>query len=508
MKHFFERLFPTLGRKIAIVVAIVFAVAGSAFVLFAHKTGYSMLEKQGRAKAHGVVDFGKAILEHVMREHMMIEGRHDHLQDALASAISSRQAGDVFIFRNDGTIVFSARGTRIGEKFPLDQFYEVPEWPGDRFRAIQEGDLQFKYIVSPIVKKQECSSCHKEAGPTLGYFAAKISISDLRALALEHRTTNILMAVITFVGLGAAIYLVLVALVIGPVGRLRSQIVHVEKEVAHLEEGETVRFTKLNIPPRRDEIADLIAAFNRLIERLNEAHEKLLRMHQAQLEHADRLASTGEMAAGIAHEIRNPLAGVLGALQVLDAEAGEDDPRKEILREMITQLNRMNQAVNDLLSYARPAAPVFEEVNLNDILDRTLSLLKPQFNGEPIAVNVQLDDTLPVIKADRTLLQQLFWNILLNAFQAMRSGGLLMVQTIWNGQHVTIHIQDTGEGISEEHRTKIFKPFFTTKHKGTGLGLAISKRIVEQHGGTISLETETGKGTTVTITLPISHTEA
>ncbi len=503
MKHFLERLFPSLGRKIAIAVAIVFAGAGSAFVLFAHKTGYSMLEKQARAKAHAVVDFGKAILEHVM-----IEGKQDHLQDALASAISSQQADEVFIFRNDGTIVFSARGTQLGEKFRMEQFYEVPEWPGDRFRAIQEGDSQFKYIVSPIVKKQECSSCHKESGPILGYFAAKISISDLRAVALEHRTTNILMTVITFVGLGAAIYLALVALVIGPVGKLHSQIVRVEKEIAQLEEGETVRFTKLNMPSRRDEIADLIAAFNRLIERLNEAHDKLLRLHESQLEHADRLASTGEMAAGIAHEIKNPLAGVLGALQVLDAEAGEDDPRKEILREMITQLNRMNQAVNDLLSYARPAAPVFEEANLNEILDRTLSLLKPQFNGQAIAVNVQLDDTLPLIKADRKLLQQLFWNVLLNAFQAMKSDGVLKVQTMWNTHHVTIKIQDTGEGISEEYRAKIFKPFFTTKHKGTGLGLAISKRIAEQHEGRLSLETQTGKGTTVTITLPALHKEA
>ncbi|MFQ5797595.1 MAG: nitrogen regulation protein NR(II) [Bacteroidota bacterium] len=502
MKTFLEKLFPGLRMKVAGTVALVLLLAAGSFAFFAHRTGYRILQKQAQAKAHGIAEFGQAILEHIM-----LEGKSDQLQSALESATGSRQAKDVFILKLDGTVALSARAVPHSERIPLDELRELPEWPGHWFRRIEENDSLYEYIVTPIVKKQQCYRCHLEPESGRGYFAVKTSVDDLRSVASEHRAINILMTIVTLFGLGGAIYLAVLFLVIRPLSKAQSQINRVENQIDQVEEGEQMRLAPLEIPQTRDEIADLIADFNKFIQRLNEAHARLHTMHQVQLEQADRLASSGEMAASIAHEIKNPLAGVLGALQVFDADTPQDDPRKGIVREMILQLDRINQAINDLLSYARPTAPMFEEIHVNEIIERTLSLLTPQLNGKQVVVNKSLGNNIPPILADQKLIQQLLWNIFLNALQAMETAGTLTVTTVRQNELVKIQIQDTGKGIPEEHRAKLFKPFFTTKHKGAGLGLAICKRIVEQHLGAISIESHVGRGTTVAITIRVLRGE-
>ncbi len=500
MKNILDRLFPTLGRKVAFSVVVILSITGSTFIFFAHTTGTSMLRKQAQAKAHAIAEFGKAIVEHIM----MLEGKREHLQAALESAISSHQAKGVFILDSTGKVLLGASKSSQPGRIELDRLQEVPQWPGERFLSATEQGSRYEYVISPIINKPACHRCHGEQASTIGYFAAKLSMDDLRNLALEHRTVNAVMAIVLFLGIGTVIYLALVVLVLRPVGKLRSQMDRVEEEIDRFEQGGESSFSELAGEQRGDEIGSLLNAFNKLVHRLNEALKKVHALHQLQLEQADRLAATGEMAASIAHEIKNPLTGVQGALQVFEAEVTENDSRKEILREMITQLNRIDQAVNDLLSFARPGTPVFEAVNVNDVLDRTLSLLRPQFNGDKIEINLTLEPTIPLIQADRKLLQQLFWNIMLNGFQAIDSSGTLSVRTTPEAHTVTVSIHDTGKGITKGHLSKIFQPFFTTKHKGTGLGLAISKRIVEQHHGTLQVESEEGRGTTVTITLPCS----
>lgn len=497
MNKMLQKLFSTLARKITFAVVLVLGVAGSAFVFFAHTTGTDMLRKQAQAKAHGIAEFGKAILEHIM-----LEGKNSHLQAALESAISSHQAEEILILKDDGTVLLGMSKNHRQARVDLKQFREVPEWPGERFLSTTEHGSRYEYIISPIVKRPECYRCHPGQETIRGYFAARLSMDDVRKVALEHRTTNILMTILTFAGLGVVIYFALVLLVIQPVEKLRTQIQQVEKEIEWVEQGEEVRLPKLDIPMRQDEVSTLMNAFNKLIERLNEAHRRLHELHLLQLEQADRLATAGEIAASIAHEIKNPLTGVLGALQVLEGEVAEEDPRKKVMREMNHQLVRINQAVNDLLSYARPQPPVFEQVNLNEIIERTLSLVTARGNDQGVVIERKLERSLPGIAADPKLLQQLCWNVVLNAVQAMAEGGILTVVTTHDETHVQMQVQDTGPGIAEEVRAKVFKPFFTTKHKGTGLGLAISKRNVELHIGKIEFESTVARGTTVTVVLP------
>jgi signal transduction histidine kinase len=248
----------------------------------------------------------------------------------------------------------------------------------------------------------------------------------------------------------------------------------------------------------------LVEALNRELrgqqQRLKEAQEQLIR--------SDRLATVGELAAGLAHDLRNPLAGISGALHVFTGELPREDPRRGLLAEVQGEIERMNRTLNDLLRHARPPALQSWLGNLNEVVEQSLWLL-PMASDAQIEVVRQLDPALPPLRLDPALLHQALLNILVNARQAMPNGGRLTVATRLardplGKDMVEVAVADTGSGIPEEHRSRIFQPFFTTKAQGTGLGLAIASRIVEQHGGRIAVESEPGRGATFRILLPVA----
>ncbi len=226
---------------------------------------------------------------------------------------------------------------------------------------------------------------------------------------------------------------------------------------------------------------------------LHEQHEQLLR--------SDRLATVGELAAGLAHELRNPLAGISGALHVLGGQLAEGDERRAVLADLHAQIARMNKTLNDLLQHARPVKPQRIAVEINALLEQSLRFLP---RGE-VEIVRRLDGSLPCVHVDPGLLHQALLNILVNARQAMPRGGRLTVETRLSptdGRWVEIRVTDTGTGIPAEHLPRIFQPFFTTKAQGTGLGLAIAARVIEEHGGRIMVESAVGHGAMFGITLP------
>lgn len=248
----------------------------------------------------------------------------------------------------------------------------------------------------------------------------------------------------------------------------------------------------------------------RLVERLNrelkKRQEHLREIHQ-QLIHSDRLATVGELAAGLAHDLRNPLAGVSGALYVLSGQFPDDDSRQALLGEIQSQIARMNKTLTELLLHARPPRPQYLPLNVNEVVQQSLWFL-PMAPGAGIEIMKQLEPNLPTLQADPNLLHQALLNILVNARQAMPNGGRLTVSTAVRGnggeEAVEVGITDTGPGIPGEHLSRVFQPFFTTKADGTGLGLAIALRIVEQHGGRITVQSQPGAGTTFRIVLPVT----
>ncbi|HAM59752.1 MAG TPA: hypothetical protein DCQ64_31815 [Candidatus Rokubacteria bacterium] len=229
--------------------------------------------------------------------------------------------------------------------------------------------------------------------------------------------------------------------------------------------------------------------------------QQALERQQEQLLRSDRLATVGELAAGLAHELRNPLAGISGALHVLGSRWARGDDRAALLADVQAQISRMNRTLTELLQHARPVTPERIAVEINGLLEQSLQFLP---RGD-IQIVRRLDGSLPAVYVDPSLLHQAFLNILVNARQAMPQGGRLTLETRVppaGELAVEVRISDTGGGIAAEHLPRIFQPFFTTKAQGTGLGLAIAARVVEQHGGRITVESSVGKGTTFTIALP------
>jgi two-component system sensor histidine kinase AtoS len=227
------------------------------------------------------------------------------------------------------------------------------------------------------------------------------------------------------------------------------------------------------------------------------------------LQRAERIKEVGEIAVGLAHEIKNPLAGIKSSMEVLYDEAICSEEDRDVLRKVIKEIRRIEMLLKDLLNFARPPKPQFSIIGINKILDATLELSvdKGLLLKQGITLVRELDAGLPDTMADPMQVKQVFLNLILNAVEAMQNGGTLRVTTRYEEEthSITIEIADTGKGIGADSMDKIFQPFFTTKPRGTGLGLSISRRLIEEHGGTITVQSVPDRGTTFIINLPVKR---
>ena len=225
-----------------------------------------------------------------------------------------------------------------------------------------------------------------------------------------------------------------------------------------------------------------------------------LKQLQQELVASQSLAAVGELAATVAHEIKNPLAGISGAIQILSEGTPPGDSRRGIMKEILDQIERLDRTVRDLLTFARPATPAREEVDLGDSLQRAWTLLSAQPAAKAIRFAVEGASGVKV-KADPHLLHQVWLNLFQNAVEAMPKGGELTAR-VRNESPAVVEVSDTGAGFPPDQLEKIFKPFFTTKTQGTGLGLPITRKNLEAHGGRIRAESRPDQGTTFTVEMP------
>jgi signal transduction histidine kinase len=239
-----------------------------------------------------------------------------------------------------------------------------------------------------------------------------------------------------------------------------------------------------------------------------------LKEHYLRMQWAEQVVVLGELAGGLAHEMKNPIAGIKGSMEVLSGNPSLSAEAKDILLKVIEQIERIERLLKNLLNFAQPPKPQFLYVDVNDVSDTTITLAEkhPLFlsnTSRKITIVKSFDPRLPKTMADPFQLQQVFMNLLLNAADAMPNGGTLTVKTLHEAASpfLRVTITDTGSGIDKSVIQKIFLPFFTTKPKGTGLGLAITKRLVEQHGGNIRVANNPDGGASFTIDLPINPGE-
>jgi len=247
------------------------------------------------------------------------------------------------------------------------------------------------------------------------------------------------------------------------------------------------------------------------IQRFNEELEVRIKQATRELESAnqqlvknERLAFLGEMAAIVAHEIRNPLTAVKGFAQRIRRKTEGNAPVDRYCGIIVEEVDRLDAVIADVLDYARRAEPKRQEVDLAQVLRQTIDIIGAELDQGRYALSVELNDDLPRLQGDPDQLKQVFLNICQNALKAMPEGGALGIEATCQPGAICVSIRDTGKGIPESLREKIFQPFFTTRSQGTGLGLSLAQQIVEDHGGTISLESVVGEGTTFRILLPVT----
>jgi signal transduction histidine kinase len=212
------------------------------------------------------------------------------------------------------------------------------------------------------------------------------------------------------------------------------------------------------------------------------------------------------MAAVVAHEVRNPLAGIAGAVQIIGRRLPDDSSEREIMDGILTRIDELNAKIEDLLSYSRPRPPQFQLVPVAEIVRELLEFLSadPTLDGIEVVTEVEEAD----IEADPALLRELLANVILNAGQALSGRGRISIRGRTRGDDYRVEIGDDGPGMSDEVRRRVLEPFYSTRHSGTGLGLAIADRIASAHGGRLRVSSTPGEGTAITVTVPRAHPQA
>lgn len=329
--------------------------------------------------------------------------------------------------------------------------------------------------------------------------------------------------ILTFIGVAIGVIIIIILVAILMAKKISAPLKKLEEAAKKIESGDYKANFSLKAP---SEIENLSVSLNQMAKELEKEKRELenwtdtletkveertdqLKRINEQLFRSEKLASLGKLAAGVAHEINNPLTGVLTNSSLLLEDLEEGDPRRDDVQVIVNETIRCREIVKRLLDFARQTKPQKKLTNINSLIDNIILLVRNQASFRNITIKKNLDENIPLIMADLDQIQQVFINLILNASEAMAKGGTLFITSRFSksGDFIEVEFKDTGCGISAKDRAKIFDPFYTTKEHGTGLGLSISYGITERHGGNITVESVEGAGTTFIIHLPVNAEE-
>jgi signal transduction histidine kinase len=323
----------------------------------------------------------------------------------------------------------------------------------------------------------------------------------LATVSLEktERHAVLLVASSGAVAICAVMILVLAVLIHRPVRELQEKIARV---------GTGDLDTEVKFARRNDEIGDLGRNFNQMVRQLRESRDEIQRLHQTQMSRAEHLATMGELAAGLAHEIRNPLAGIAGVIEIIGRDLPASSPARAVVKEVRQEVMQINRIVSDLLECARPKPPETRLSDLHATVEHVVMFARQQALSKSIDVEFHHDPLPLEVEHDGNQVNQVLLNLLLNSIQSIDHRGKITVTVERHSQLAAISVADTGRGIAPEHLPHIFRPFYTTKGNGTGLGLSLARRIVEEHGGRMEVSSTLGHGSTFIVFLPLRRASA
>jgi hypothetical protein len=492
----------SLFFKVVFVTSLILIFAISVNVYWNAALHEGSIERLTQEKAKIVAEF---IEKNVIRT--MEKGKHFEIHRVLQNFSTYKGILKIHVFRPDGTITATTYEGELNKKVENVDFYLKNRYfekevalRNNAGKIVHEAVY---YYVNPIKNKEECYGCHGKKDQVIGVIVVAESMREMHDMIYKVQNHSIILAVITIGFLSFVLGFLFLRFINVPIKKLT-------ETMKKAEEGDlSVRVDVKS----RDEMGSLAENLNIMIEKLNVARKEAEQYHQELIQRADRMASIGELASGIAHEIRNPLAGIQGAIQILADAFPKEDSRREVTDEIQKQIYKLERLVKDLLNYARPVPTNYSPTDINQLVEKVLSFFITQRGRkEDILIEKNFSSSLPMTMIDPNSMEQAFLNIILNAQKAMPKGGTLRVSTLLlnpkedakedGHRRVQIVFEDTGIGIPEGNLPKIFNPFFSTRPDGTGLGLSITKNIVEQHGGEIGVESRVHVGTKFFITLP------
>jgi len=512
-----------LSSKYTLVTGLVLFASMALFAYFNVKTFETISLKDSLREVDRLCD---TIIS--TTHYQMLEDDRERVYQMIEEVGDQEGIVQIRLFNKDGVISYSTEPTEIGdlidlkaeacngchaENVPLSQ---VPATRRSRTFTLNNGEMVLG-VTKEVNNRDSCSTaaCHIHANDSsvLGILDVQVSLASLQAAVRTYRMSVLGFTFVLIILLGTCLAFLTHRYVNDPVKELLTY-------TGRLARGE------LNVrihAKHQDELGELAEAFDDMAEHLKQAQKELkdwgntleskveertaeLRAIQSQLVQSAKLASLGELVAGIAHEINNPLTGILMFSSMTASHPLLDPILKPDLELITGETQRCAKIVQGLLDFSRASIPEKKSESIHAIIERTLSFLEQQTIFQNLEIIRQFDPLLPDIPVDREQLSQVFINMMINACQAMPEGGTLSIATGRTEQSASVFIEltDTGTGISPAHLEKIFDPFFSTKdRKGTGLGLSISYGIIRNHGGRIEVRSRLKQGTTFTIVLPM-----
>jgi hypothetical protein len=552
----FKKIHLNLRIEVIINISLLMLVAILLIGFTISKINERNIIEEKIRNGEGMIQDFQAIIDYLFRDKKEFSLSHPpikkEIQDFVRLYIKEKGFYDLVITDHELKVIASKKTELVDKSYSNDLMK----------KTIQSGEINTEVeksggFLSTHYKKLMLYSPLWIHGKIGGGIQMEIPIGDVMTYLLKSQRMILISLILDAIVLIAFGSFLLSRVLVKPL----KDLLRLTQKISVGDFSQTIEVTSKN------EIGQLIFSFNRMIERLRENQEsinnhlkslelanKKLKQAQEELIRTEKLASIGRFAAGVAHEVGNPLGAILGYTSILEKNGIDREESKDYLKRIEKEIERINRIVRELLDFARPSKFEIRDIEVNKVIENTLSLLSHQKNFKNIETQLDLQPDLPVIKGDDSQLSQVFINIILNAIDAMPNGGNLRIQTdnlvvenLFGGdfqllypprrkgdpmesdysrlrkadpfsalltkfpkgdQWIKIRISDTGMGIEQENLERIFDPFFTTKEpdKGTGLGLSISLRIVESMGGEIRVESEVGKGSAFEIYFPTFDT--
>ncbi|HYA31581.1 MAG TPA: ATP-binding protein [Thermodesulfovibrionales bacterium] len=525
----------SLAGKLIIAVGTLITLGS---VLF----GFTFMRYEESIMMNNLMSYASSTADLVKRavDHYMLTSHREAIEQTVEVIGSSAEIKDISIFDKTGRIAYSSRKSAVGRTVGKESatcrichegngntLAAIPKAKNWTIEPDQSGNNVLKFVI-PIYNESSCSTApchyHPKEKQLIGILETNFSTSTVDEVIRKHRIGTIFFGGLFIIMISSSLCIILYKFVSKPVSLL-------DKGMQKLAKGELDHVIEIH---SGDEMGLLANTFNTMAsdikrykdnmenwtkaleEEIQKKTSEIMKAHD-QLINAEKLASLGRMAAGVAHELNSPLTGIVTFSHLMLRRIPPENTQDiEDLEVIIEQAERCSKIIKGLLGFSRKTSAEKVFTNINTLTENTISMVRNQAKFYNIKFNLNFDESIPAITTDPNQLQQVFINLLINAADAMNERGQVTVSTrvssdTANGKkYVEIEFTDTGPGIPEEHLGRVFEPFFTTKPvgKGTGLGLAVSYGIIKKHNGNIFVRSEIGKGASFFVRLPVESEPA